>query len=143
MPTANANQRVDTYDLLTVENCADDAELFMCALRKAQLDLDFEIRTEVITDSVRAADEIKGRRFDVIFLDIGMPPPDGIELTMRIRNSEQNRKTPIVIITGAEDRGLMSRAFEAGANWFLAKPVDRLRLRRLIETSRALGERRE
>jgi len=50
-----------------------------------------------------------------------MPPPDGIELTKRIRGSATNRTTPIVIITGAEDRGLMARAFQAGANWFLFK----------------------
>lgn len=143
MPIDNAVHRPRPYELLHVENSPDDAELFLRALRRAQSELDFEINTQSVTDSTRASAEIKARKFDVIFLDIGMPPPDGIELTRRIRSSEQNRSTPIVIITGAEDRGLMSRAFQAGANWFLAKPVDRTRLMRLIQTSRAPVERRE
>jgi PleD family two-component response regulator len=143
MPIDNAVHRPRPYELLHVENSPDDAELFLRALRRAQSELDFEINTQSVTDSTRASAEIKARKFDVIFLDIGMPPPDGIELTKLIRSSEQNRGTPIVIITGAEDRGLMSRAFQAGANWFLAKPVDRTRLMRLIQTSRAPMERRE
>jgi CheY-like chemotaxis protein len=137
MPTENACNRQISYNLLLVENSADDAELFIRALRRAQLELDFEIRTQTITSSSQAALQIKAQKFDVIFLDIGMPAPDGIELTRQIRHSWPNRSTPIVIITGAEDRGLMTRAFEAGANWFLCKPIDRVRLLRLIQTSRA------
>jgi two-component system, response regulator len=133
----NKNNRQSSYELLLVENSADDAELFIRALRRAQLELDFEIRTQMITNSAQAALQIKVQKFDVIFLDIGMPPPDGIELTRQIRHSWPNRNTPVVIITGAEDRGLMARAFQAGANWFLCKPVDRVRLLRLIQTSRA------
>lgn len=41
-----------------------------------------------------------------------------------------------MIITGGEDRGLMARAFQAGVNLFLFKPINRTRLLRIIETSR-------
>jgi CheY-like chemotaxis protein len=103
--------------------------------------LGIEIKARAIMDSARASTLIKEQKFDVIFLDVGMPPPDGIELTMRIRSSDRNRTTPIVIITGAEDRGLMTRAFQAGANWFLFKPVDRAQLLHLIQISRVPIER--
>jgi CheY-like chemotaxis protein len=141
VPHETPGVRVRPYDVLHVENSPDDAELFLRALRRAQLEMDFEVRMRTIADSNRASLQIKERKFDIIFLDIGMPPPDGIELTKRIRGSATNRTTPIVIITGAEDRGLMARAFQAGANWFLFKPVDRLRLLRLIQTSRIPIER--
>ena len=38
----------------------------------------------------------------------------------------------IVIITGEKDSGLMARAFQAGANLFLFKPVDRMKLLRIL-----------
>ena len=67
-----------------------------------------------------------------------MPSPDGIELTQQIRTGGLNRTTPIVIVTGDEDRAVLSRAFKAGASFFLFKPVDRhciLRLIRITEDS--------
>jgi c-di-GMP-binding flagellar brake protein YcgR len=40
-----------------------------------------------------------------------------------------------VILTGAQDNGLMARAFQAGANLFLFKPIDRTRLLRTLRVS--------
>src|SRR5207245_5859018 len=68
-----------------------------------------------------------------VFLDVRMPHPDGIELARHIRSSKLNQTTPIVMITGDEDRNAMMRAFQAGATFFLSKPVDRPRLMRSEE----------
>jgi CheY-like chemotaxis protein len=123
-----------TYNVLIVEDNADDVELFLRVLRK--VDVDLEINAHSVSNSMEAAAQIKEQKFDAIFLDIGMPPPDGIELTKQIRHSATNQNTTVLIITGAEDRGLMTRAFQAGANFFLSKPIDRTQLLRLIEVSR-------
>ncbi|HEV7967237.1 MAG TPA: response regulator [Candidatus Acidoferrales bacterium] len=125
------------YDILVVEDNASDVELFMRTLRKVQTDLEMEINARAVTNGAEAAAQLNERKFDVIFLDVNMPPPDGVELTKQIRASEINRTTHIVIVTGAEDRGLMTRTFQAGANLFLFKPVDRMRLLRLIQVSSA------
>jgi DNA-binding LytR/AlgR family response regulator len=74
-------------------------------------------------------------KFGAVFLDVRMPPPDGIELTRRIRASNLNRNTPIVIITGEEDNAVLGRAFDSGANFFLFKPIDRHRMLRLIRVT--------
>lgn len=121
------------YDILIVEDSADDAELFLRTLRKVQTDMDMEIKAHPVTDGAEAAGALKGRRYDAIFLDVNMPPPDGVELTKQIRSSGMNQTTTIVILTGGEDRGLMTRAFEAGANLFLFKPIERTRLSRAIQ----------
>jgi len=97
--------------------------------------MDREIRPVAVSSGVEAAMKILERKYDAIFLDNNLPPPDGVELTRRIRASEINRTTSVVILTGAEDRGLMTRAFQAGANLFLSKPIDRSRLLRLIQVS--------
>jgi two-component system, chemotaxis family, chemotaxis protein CheY len=125
------------YQVLIVEDNADDVQLFMHAMRKVQMDLEIELNAKAVSDGVQGAAELKAQKFDAIFLDINLPPPDGMELTRQIRASAINRNTPVVVITGNDDRGLMTRAFQAGANLFLFKPVDRMRLLRLIQVVRA------
>ena len=87
------------------------------------------------TDSRQAATHISGERFKAIFLDVHMPSPDGMELTRQVRASGQNRTTPIVIISGEGDNRVLKRAFEAGASFFLFKPIDRHRMLRLIRVT--------
>ena len=94
-----------------------------------------EMESFALTDSKQAATHITQERFDAIFLDVRMPPPDGIELTRKIRASGLNRRTPIVVITGEEDNAVLKRAFEAGASFFLFKPIDRHRMLRLIRVT--------
>ena len=85
-----------------------------------------------LTNSSEVAAHIGREKFSALFLDVRMPPPDGIELTRRIRASGLNRTTPIALITGEEDNTVLARAFEACANFFLFKPIDRHRILRLI-----------
>ena len=97
-----------------------------------------EIECLALTRSERAATHLANEKFDAIFLDVNMPSPDGIELTRRIRSGGLNLSTPIMVITGQNDRALLARAFSSGANFFLYKPIDRhdiLRLLRAIHGS--------
>jgi diguanylate cyclase (GGDEF)-like protein len=60
---------------------------------------------------------------DLILLDILMPGTDGIELCRRIRSHERLRNVPIIMVTGITDTATLERAFAAGANDYLVKPV--------------------
>lgn len=90
---------------------------------------------EAETSSARAAERLAREKFDAIFLDVSMPAPDGIELARRARAGGYNQKTPIVMITGLEEPGVMRRGFDAGVNFFLCKPVDRKTLLRVVRAS--------
>src|SRR5947207_1771679 len=94
-----------------------------------------------LTDSTEAAARLRTDKFDAIFLDVRMPPPDGIELARQIRASATNATSVIVVITGEEDPTVMARAFQAGVEFFLFKPVDRSKLLRLIRASGGTIER--
>ena len=91
-----------------------------------------EMESFSLTNSSQAAAHLSREKFGAVFLDVRMPSPNGIELTRQIRTGGLNRTTPIVIVTGDEDRAVLSRAFQAGASFFLFKPVDRHCILRLI-----------
>jgi CheY-like chemotaxis protein len=94
-----------------------------------------------LTDSAEAASRLRTEKFHAIFLDARMPPPDGIELARQIRASHTNATSVIVMITGEEDRTVMARAFQAGVEFFLFKPVDRGKLLQLIRATGGSIER--
>ncbi|HKV48010.1 MAG TPA: response regulator [Candidatus Acidoferrales bacterium] len=114
---------------LIVDDDLPTCQLIQAILRSA------DVETSILTDSARAAELLHRRKFDSIFLDINMPAPNGIELTKMIRAPGPNQKTPVVIITGDEDPTLLSVAFEAGANFFLFKPINKQRLLNLARAA--------
>lgn len=63
--------------------------------------------------------------FDCFLLDVKMPGMDGIELCARIRALPAHAATPIVMITSITDKSCIDRAFRAGANDYVNKPIDR------------------
>jgi uncharacterized protein (TIGR02266 family) len=94
-----------------------------------------------VTDSGEAAKRLRREKYHAVFLDMRMPPPDGIELARQVRASGLNTSAVIVMITGEEDRTVMTRAFEAGVEVFLFKPVERNKLLRLIRVAEGPIER--
>jgi CheY-like chemotaxis protein len=98
-----------------------------------------------LRDPREAARRIEKEQFDGIFLDLTMPAMSGLELAKLIRGSLPNSNTPIVVITGRADSGdAMKEAFAAGSHFFLSKPLDVGKLRRLVNTAHGtfLRERR-
>ncbi len=108
----------------------------------ASLELMTEVFTSLhaevvpINDSVQATSVVNRERFDGIFLDLEMPRMHGFDLARHIRASNWNKSTPIIIVTGREDRQTMQQAFASGATFFLQKPVDRQKLSGLFRTVR-------
>jgi CheY-like chemotaxis protein len=107
------------------------AELIQAVLQTAGIHADVE------TNSRKADEQLAKEKFDVIFLDVHMPQPDGIELARRARSGGFNQSTPLVMITGLDDLTVQKKAFEAGANFFLFKPVDRQRVLRVVRSTQA------
>src|SRR5215510_14921552 len=60
---------------------------------------------------------------DVILLDVSMPGLSGIEVCRLLKKDVGTRFTPVVLVTGNQDRALMTEAADAGADDVLAKPI--------------------
>ncbi|HEY6766008.1 MAG TPA: response regulator [Candidatus Sulfotelmatobacter sp.] len=87
-------------------------------------------------DGQKAAAMVNQQKFDGIFLDLDLPRIDGLDLVRKTRASSWNKSTPIVAVTGRDDRDSMQRAFASGVNFFLQKPADRQRLSSLFRAVR-------
>jgi DNA-binding response OmpR family regulator len=93
-----------------------------------------------LTRSDQAISYLGEGRFDLIFLDLNMGAPDGIELARQIRNSKYTRTTPIILISDDRRPSALSRGFEAGASFFLYKPIDKERLLKLVRATQGRME---
>ena len=60
---------------------------------------------------------------DVLITDLMMPILDGIELTRQIRALPTGHDLPIIVLTARGEESDQDRAMEAGATYFLTKPV--------------------
>ena len=80
-----------------------------------------------LQDSQEAGQRTDKQRFDVVFVGMG-----GLELTRRIRNSQPNRETTIVVLSATEDIESLREAFGEGADLVLTKPISAVRLRPML-----------
>ena len=78
-----------------------------------------------VADSGRAALELIERHPDLIFVDLGLPDMDGIDLITQLRTS---LTTPILVASACDTGTGKPAALGAGADDYLAKPfgIDQL-----------------
>ncbi|MFK3788774.1 response regulator [Pseudomonas piscis] len=69
---------------------------------------------------------------DLVLMDVMMPEMDGFEATAQIRKDPRWRKLPIIAVTAKAMKDDQERCLQAGANDYLAKPIDLDRLFSLI-----------
>nr|WP_288355522.1 response regulator [uncultured Pseudomonas sp.] len=69
---------------------------------------------------------------DLVLMDVMMPEMDGYEATRRIRENPRWRKLPIIAVTAKAMKDDQDLCMKAGANDYLAKPIDLDRLFSLV-----------
>lgn len=68
-----------------------------------------------------AFEKYAGADFDMVFMDLKMPGPDGLEVAQRIK--EMNPWLPIVVVTGYGSQEQEEKAKALGVAEFLHKPL--------------------
>lgn len=65
---------------------------------------------------------------DVILLDVMMPGMDGFEVCARLRDNDQWRQIPVILLTARDDLESRARGMRLGVSEYLTKPVNRAEL---------------
>ncbi|WEK03229.1 MAG: response regulator [Candidatus Devosia phytovorans] len=73
-------------------------------------------------DTLQAADELSG--IDLVLMDVMMPVMDGLTAAREIRKNPKWKKLPIITLTAKAMPDDQQRCIEAGANDYMAKPLD-------------------
>lgn len=101
-----------------------------------------QFHVTVAADGPDALAQIAAHRPDLILLDIMMPGMDGYEVAAIVKADPATAGIPIIMVTALRWQDARARAFNAGADDFLSKPVERgqlcLRVRDLLRMSRGL-----
>ena len=115
--------------ILLVEDNPHDLELTLVALDRSQL----ANEVIVLRDGAEALDYLFRRnayaeRLDgnpaVLLLDLKLPKVDGLQVLDAIRQSEELRSIPVVMLTSSREEPDLSRAYQLGVNAYVVKPVE-------------------
>ena len=90
----------------------------------------YEVDTAVDADAALAA--IAAHRPRVILMDLQLPGVDGLELTRRLKQDPATREIAIIAVTAYAMKGDQEKAFEAGCDDYVTKPIDTRALPQLI-----------
>jgi len=86
-------------------------------------------------DGEQALDALQREAFDTVILDRNMPGVGGIEALQALRLMTRGReRLPVIILSADATPGTKREALEAGADAFLPKPVEALKLLEEIQT---------
>ncbi len=117
-------------EILLVEDNPNDAELTIRALKKQNL----ANRLHWVKDGAEALDFIftKGiysnrnseNKPKVILLDLKLPKVDGLEVLKKLKEDEQTRMIPVVVLTSSREEEDMVKSYSYGVNSYIVKPVD-------------------
>ena len=124
--TSQQTERETRYSgkkLLLVEDNELNREIATALLEEIGIIVD---SVEDGTDAVERMNEVEDDRYDLIFMDIQMPKMDGYMTTREIRTLKNNKKAniPIIAMTANAFEEDKKKAFKAGMNAHIAKPID-------------------
>jgi putative two-component system response regulator len=71
---------------------------------------------------------------DLILMDVKMPGMDGLDVTRQLKNNDETKNIPVLIISAHDQLPERVRAVEAGAEDFLSKPVEQIILKAKVKS---------
>lgn len=105
--------------VLVVDDEAGQRALFRSILEEAGY------RVDVVPDGPSAVEKLAAdSSYVLVTLDYWMDKMNGLRVLQHIRSAPATREMPVIMVTGADDRQIEMSLFEAGADDYVAKPID-------------------
>ncbi|QPV62681.1 response regulator [Halosimplex litoreum] len=122
-----SDQQGQPVEILLAEDNPGDAKLTRKALEQGNVINNLH----VVTDGVEAVEYLRQEgehaekpRPDLILLDLNMPRKDGREVLAEIKDDEDLRRIPVVVMTSSEAEEDIVQSYDLHANAYLTKPID-------------------
>ncbi len=119
--------RPETRRILVVDDHLDTVHTMAYLLRDRGHEVRFAINGYAALELARDFSP------DVVVLDLNLPDIDGVDVARKIKQSPRGKSIRIFALTGREKAGDTLRAFEAGCEQHLSKPLDPSVLDRLLD----------
>ena len=110
----------------------DDTETVSLFEKMMLRDLSLSLRTA--SNGICALEEVGKNPPDLILLDVVMPELDGIETCRRLKENPATKDIPVVMVTTKGEPEMVERAFEAGCDDYITKPLDKIELLSKVTT---------
>jgi len=127
-------------EILLVEDNPGDVRLTQEAFRDSKI----RNKLHVVGDGVEAMAFLRREgtyaeapRPDLILLDLNMPKKDGREVLAEIKNEEDLKRIPVVILTISKAEEDILKSYNLHANCYITKPVD---LEQFIKVVKAIED---
>lgn len=100
-----------------VEDDADIAYTIRVNLKKER-----RYEVEHFLSGAAALEALHERPFDLVILDLNLPDIDGLAICRELRNQEQTRRLPIILLTARTEERDRLLGFDIGADDYITKP---------------------
>jgi chemotaxis family two-component system response regulator Rcp1 len=130
----------EKIEILLVEDTPSDVRLTEEALKRS--DLSYNLTT--VNDGEQACDFLNQAKKDktlpdVILLDLNMPKKNGHEVLADIKQDEELKKIPVVLLTVSQRDEDVDEALKLKMNYYIAKPVTSPKLSALLHSIYSLA----
>jgi two-component system, chemotaxis family, response regulator Rcp1 len=126
IPKAINKKHYMPVEVLLVEDSPGDARLTQEAFRE----INTAVHLHVARDGVEAMALLRREgkhkdrpRPDLILLDLNLPKMDGREVLARIKQDDNLKSIPTIILTSSEAEVDIAKSYQLHANCYLSKPV--------------------
>jgi two-component system, chemotaxis family, chemotaxis protein CheY len=112
----SAGMQQPAEKLLALDDSTLVTDLIKFALRKFPIDIISATRAE---SALKALEESP---VSIIITDLKMPGINGLDFLARVRGMEAYRETPLLVVSGYQEKSHVEAALAAGATAFIPKP---------------------
>lgn len=112
--------------ILVIEDEKEMADIIIQILEREGYEVD------VAHDGQDGLNKIKTTKPDMVLLDIILPKLDGRDLLKKIKEDKDTKDIPVLILSGKTEQWDREIGLELGAEEYIEKPLDVLKLLRQI-----------
>jgi PAS domain S-box-containing protein len=129
--TSTRNNITSKYNILI----AEDIEINMLLIKTIIKKLVPNAEILGVPNGLQAVEQYKIFKPDLVLMDIQMPVLDGLQATIQIREIETvtGKHIPVIALTAGALKEEREKAFAAGIDLFLTKPLDNTKIKKALE----------